>query len=111
MSAIDWDLFSKRVPAGTRVSSVKGEVFDITDDWQVVPHFGGGRCGILLSCTPESFCYIPDYFTGEISESQFDAHIIVQPFDFVETIEFYDPSDLEYLIDGTWLSFAQIMEG
>jgi hypothetical protein len=106
---IDWGKFAERVPVGTHVSSVKGEVFDIADDWREVPYFGGGRCGILLSFIPENFVYIPDYFTNEISEKQFDPHMIVQPFEFVETVGFYDPTDLEYLVDGVWLTFEQVM--
>lgn len=109
MMDIDWEKFAERVPLGTHVSAVKGEVYDITDDWQEVPYFGGGRCGILLTLIPELFAYIPDYFTGEVSEKQFDPHLIVQPFEFVETAEFHDPNDLEYLINGEWITFERVM--
>ena len=111
MSIIDWDKFTARVPAGTHVSAVKGEVFDITDDWQEVPYFGGGRCGILLSFDMSVLIDIPDYFTDERGEP-FEAipdRITVQPFDFTEMITFRDPSDLEYLINNKWLTFAEVM--
>jgi hypothetical protein len=110
MSDIDWQMLAEHVPPGTRVSSVKGEVFDITDDWREVPYFGGGRCGILLSYTHEDTFYIPDYFTGEIHEGQFLPRMVIQPFDFVEEVTFYDPEDLEYLINGQWLTFEQVMK-
>jgi hypothetical protein len=110
MGAIDWEAFMQRVPPGTKVSSVNGEVFDITDEWKEVPYFGGGRCGILLSFEIESPFYMPDYFTGEPDqESAFKPHMVVQPFDFIETVEFYDPTDLEYLLKGEWLTFEQVM--
>lgn len=104
------DAFIARVPPGTKVSSVQGEVFDIDEEtWEEYAVFGGGRCGILLSYEIERSLYMPDYFTGEPMESSFTPHMVVQPFDFVETLEFYNPTDLEYFIGGAWLTFDEVM--
>lgn len=106
------EAFMARVPPGTKVSSVKGEVFDIDEEtWEEFPHFGGGRCGILLSYELSKIIDIPDFFTDERGEpfEAVPAAIIVQPFDFVMPREFCDPTDLEYFVGAAWLTFGQVM--
>lgn len=101
MTAIDWDLFAARVPAG-RVQ-VKWE-FGRVGNWNY---------GILLDTKP-----FLDYERISINAPTDDAelytHVRVQclPGRSGQSVPLNKrPNDLKYLIDGTWLSFAQIMEG
>jgi hypothetical protein len=85
---IDWQTFAARVPAGTRVLGEGGE-------------------GILL----ENYPYIETEYEGhELSE-----WLRVQPFTpcYGSGLHYWlrEVQALEYLIDGTWVSYAQLMTG
>lgn len=97
MIAIDWETFAARVPAGAHVRWK-------TSSW-------GHRDAVLLETSP----YI-DY--EHVNETEFLSQIFtrekwlrVQPFiaftDFLSIK--MEAETLEYLIDGQWLTFTEIM--
>lgn len=103
MSAIDWDLFSKRVPVGTRVRMGVDTVPNPED--------------LILDEIDGIIMRFEDIEEGEnqdFPESACEAEVFfilwVQPFNLMDEW-WLNPIFSDYLIDGTWLSFAQIMEG
>lgn len=102
MTAIDWDLFGQRVPAGTIVKK-----HDTPAIINGVTGIIEGDEGILLENKPfrvsELSCKMYEYVSIE-------TMLYFQPFRHIGQMS-DRAEDMRYLIDGTWLSFAQIMEG
>lgn len=102
MSAIDWDRFAERVPVGTRV------LYSV--------HYEG----ILLENYP--WRALEDHIELEAREGcelvrKYPKNWLrFEPFDkanippLADCYEEYCKS-LKYLIDGTWVTYQQIMEG
>jgi hypothetical protein len=98
---IDWQTFAARVPAGTLI---RGEEDEDGKTWE----------GVLLENKPHCF---EDFIAGIMYEDDkklkraiMPIRLSMQDFDEIETSTvMVDYPDVEYLIDGTWVSYAQLM--
>jgi hypothetical protein len=92
------ELFLGRVSPGVMVTSPHGFADEVDEETGIEGFsFGGGRRGVLIS--------IPE--DGEEVFTPF-MEVMVQPFE--DLAEWWACADhLEYLIDGEWLTFDQIV--
>lgn len=92
------EAFIKRVSPGVMVTSPQGEVWQLDEETGKEEfNFGGGRRGVLLRIS-------------EYGEEEFTPYmeVFAQPFEHLDHWWFCADM-LEYLIDGEWLTFDQIV--
>jgi hypothetical protein len=107
---IDWQTFSERVPAGTRVRVIVHSMVRVRE----------GLGGIVSFKGKEGLIVHHGYDDTDEAHNPFRIQSPLFPCDMEHpAIQFFDenfaramsPHDLEYLIDGTWVSYAQLMTG
>lgn len=106
---IKWEIFSARVPAGTRIKQP-----DTPITASGTPSFFKGEEGILLENAPfranEIACDASTLEYNDPNKLQkiVENHLWFQPFRHIGQMA-HDARMLQYLIDGVWQSYAQVM--
>jgi hypothetical protein len=93
---INWKAFRKRAPAKTRVRSVDHDPLD--DGLEI----NTGDGGIVTRHRRKK---------DDPSAREYGRDQLYCKFDHLEDEWPMHPTQLEYLIDGTWVSYAQLMTG
>ena len=104
MTAIDWDKFAQRVPAGTLVRHERTNGN---------PHYWAG---VILENKPYAEDRVnrdigPDYLRRDYEYWDRNPSLRLQDFESHE-IEVMSPvlEEVYYLLDGRWLTFQQVMD-